>query len=46
MSLAEMLALLALIVSLLALTAQVVHITFDIVWRISHDDRDSSNKKK
>ena len=45
MSLAEMLALLALIVSLLALTAQVVHITFDIVWRISHDDKDNGKKK-
>ena len=41
MSLAEMLTLLALIVSLLALIAH----TFDIVWRISHDDKDSNKKK-
>ena len=45
MSLAEMLTLLAVIVSLLALIAQVVHITFDIVWRISHDNNDDSKKK-
>ena len=45
MSLAEMLTLLALIVSLLALIAQVVHITFDMVWRTAHDDKDSNKKK-
>ena len=38
MTLAEVFALLALIVSLLMLLAQVVHVTFDIAWRISHDN--------
>ena len=45
MSLAEMLTFLAVIVSILALIAQVVHITFDIVWRISHDNGKNDKKK-
>ena len=45
MNIGEILTLLALIVSLLALLVQTVHITFDIVWRISHDDG-KDNKKK
>lgn len=46
MTLAEVFTLLTLMVSLLALIAQVVHITFDIAWRISHDDNGKEHKKK
>ena len=45
MTLAEVFALLALIVSLLMLLAQVVHVTFDIAWRISHDNGNNYKKK-
>ena len=44
MTLAEVFALLALIVSLLMLLAQVVHVTFDIAWRISHDNGNNDKK--
>ena len=37
MPLAEVFALLALLVSLLRLSAQVVDVTFDIAWRITHE---------
>ena len=45
MTLAEVFALLALIVSLLMLLVQVVHVTFDIEWRISHDNGNNDKKK-
>lgn len=45
MTLAEVFALLAFVVSLLALLVQVVHVTFDIVWRISHDNGKNVKKK-
>ena len=45
MTLAEVFALLALIVSLLMLLVQVVHVTFDIAWRISHDNGNNDKKK-
>ena len=45
MTLAEVFALLAFIVSLLVLLVQVVHVTFDIAWRISHDNGNNDKKK-
>ena len=45
MTLAEVFALLALVVSLLMLLVQVVHVTFDIAWRISHDNGNNDKKK-
>ena len=44
MTLAEVFALLALIVSLLMLLVKVVHVTFDIAWRISHDNGNNDKK--
>ena len=46
MNLVEVFALLAFIVSLLALLVQTIHVTFDIVWRLSHDDSGKKRKKK
>lgn len=46
MNLVELFALLAFIVSLLALLVEVVHVTFDIVWRLSHEDGRNDKKKK
>ena len=46
MNLVELFTLLAFIVSLLALLVEVVHVTFDIVWRLSHDDGRNDKKKK
>ncbi|UQK42587.1 hypothetical protein [Faecalibacterium sp. I3-3-89] len=46
MNLVELFTLLAFIVSLLALLVDVVHVTFDIVWRLSHDDGRNDKKKK
>ena len=45
MNLVELFTLLAFIVSLLALLVDVVHVTFDIVWRLSHDDGRNDKKK-
>ena len=45
MTLAEVFALLAFIVSLLVLLVQVVHVTFDIAWRISYDNGNNDKKK-
>lgn len=45
MTLAEVFALLAFVVSLLVLLVQVVHVTFDIAWKISHDNGKNDKKK-
>lgn len=45
MTLVEVFTLLAFVVSLLMLLVQVVHVTFDIVWRISHDNGNNDKKK-
>lgn len=45
MTLAEVFALLAFVVSLLMLLVQVVYVTFDIAWRISHDNGNNDKKK-
>jgi len=45
MTLVEIFALLAFIVSLLALLVQTIHVTFDIVWRLSHDNGKNDKKK-
>ncbi len=45
MNLVELFTLLAFIVSLLALLVEVVHVTFDIVWRLSHDDGRNDKRK-
>ena len=44
MSLTETFALLAVIISLLVLLVDAVHVTFEITWKISHEDR-AHNKK-
>ena len=40
MSLTETFALLAVIISLLVLLVDAVHVTFEITWKISHEDRE------
>ena len=44
MTLTDVFALLALIVSLLMLVVTIVHVTFEITWKLSHEN-DKHNKK-
>lgn len=44
MSLTETFALLAVIISLLVLLVDAVHVTFEITWKISHEDREHNKK--
>lgn len=45
MTLTEVFALLAFIVSVLMLVATVINVTFTITWKISHDDKAEHNKR-
>ena len=44
MSLTDVFALLALVVSLLMLLVTTIHVTFEITWKLSHE-KDKHNKK-
>ena len=46
MDLSEICLLLTLVVAILALLIQVASFTFDIAWKISHDNRPESRNKK
>ena len=44
MTLTEIFALLAVIISLLSLAVTIVHVTFEITWKISHEKTDKCKK--
>ena len=44
MTLTEVLTLLAVVLSLLALLVNIVHVTFEITWKISHERSDKCKK--
>ena len=44
MSLAETFAFLAVIISLLVLLVDAIHVTFEITWKISHENKEHNKK--
>ena len=41
----EIFAMVAMIIALLSLVVSIVHTTFDITWKISHERKDNDSKK-
>lgn len=45
MTLSELIALLTFLVAAVALIVEIINLVFNIMWKVSHDDRNNGNKK-